>query len=111
MSAEASSTVMTFHMSTVWMGSSSGAGVSKMVGVGTVVYAGMVAAFAFAMCVMLGLATIDVAVSSGTESILSSKSGKACSHFKWKCKTRVDHEVVIDGRYTCIFSSPKGKFN
>ena len=101
--AEVGSIVMMFRMSTVWLGGSGGAGVLKMAGVtvtvcaGTVVYAEMVASFAFAMHKTLGSATIDVAASSGTEGFLSSESGKAHSHFTWKCKTRVDHEVVIDG--------------
>ena len=68
-----------------------------MVCAGTVVYIRMVAVFAFVMRMMLGSATINMAASSGTEGFLSSKSGEACSHFMWKCKTRVDHKVMIDG--------------
>ena len=119
MGTKASSTVMTFCMSTVWLGSSGGPGVSKMVGVavmvcvGTVVYAGMVAAFAFVMCMTLGLATLNMAASSGTEGFSCSESGKAHSHFMWKCKTRVDHEVVIDGArfsYQASASKPDQQF-
>ena len=119
MGSKASSTVMTFCTSTVLLGSSGGAGVLKMMGVavmvcaGTVVYVGMVAAFAFAMHVMLGSATIDMAVSSGTEGLSSSKSSEACSHFMQKCKTRVNHEVVIDGArfsYQASASQPDQQF-
>ena len=64
---EVSLTVVTFRTSTVWLGGSGGAGVSKMAGaavvvcVGTVVYAKMVAAFVSAMHKTLGSATINVA--------------------------------------------------
>ena len=64
-----------------------------MVCAGTVV----VAAFAF---VTLGSATVDVAGSGGAitaDSLLSSGSGEALSHFTWKCSTRVNHEEVTDG--------------
>ena len=102
---EASSTVVTFCTSTVWLGGSGGAGVLKMAGVavtvcaGTVVCAGMVAVFAFAMRMMRGSATIDVAASSGTEgdTFSSSESSEAHSHFTWKCSTRVDHKAVTEG--------------
>ena len=100
---EVSLTVVTFRTSTVWLGSSGRAGVSKMAGAavtvcaGTVVYAEMVAVFAFMMHKTLGSATIDVAVSSGTEGFSSSESGEARSHFTWKCSTRVNHEEVTDG--------------
>ena len=119
MGTEAGLTVVMFCTSTVWMGSSGGAGVSKMVGVavmvcvGTVVYVGMVAAFVFVMHMMLGSATINVAASSGTEGFSSSESGEACSHFTWKCKTRVDHKVVIDGArfsYQASASKPDQQF-
>ena len=59
----------------------------------------VVVAFAFVMFVMLGSATVNVAVSSRTEvmgSFWCSKSGEACSHLTWKCSSRIDHEVVID---------------
>ena len=64
---EVSLTVVTFRTSTVWLGGSGGAGVSKMAGaavavcVGTVVYVEMVAAFAFVMHKTLDSATINVA--------------------------------------------------
>ena len=118
MGAEAGSTVVMFCTSTVWLGGSGGAGVSKMAGAavmvcaGTVVYVEMVAAFAFAMHKTLGSATIDVAASSGTEGFSSSESGEARSHFTWKCKTRVDHEVVIDGtRFSYQASASKPCWN
>ena len=113
MGAKDDSTVMTFHTSTVWLGGSGGAGVSKMAGVavmvcaGTVVCAGMVAAFAFAMCMTRGSATIDMAVSSGTEgdTFSSSESGEARSHFMRKCSTKVDHEAVTEGERVSYQSS------
>ena len=43
---------------------------------------------------------VVVAVSSGAimaDSLSSSESGKAFSHFTWKWSTRVNHEVVTDG--------------
>ena len=103
MGAEAGSTVVMFRTSTVWLGSSGGAGVSNMAGAavtvcaGAVVCVGMVAAFAFAMRMTCGSATIDVAASSGTEGFSSSESGEDCSHLTQKCSTRMDHEVVMDG--------------
>ena len=78
-----------------------------------ILLAEMVAAFAFVMHKTLGSATINVAASSGTEGFSSSKSGKAHSHFTWKCKTRVDHEVVIDGTrfsYQASASKPDQQF-
>ena len=73
----------------------------------------MVDVFAFAMHKMLGSATINVAASSGTEGFSSSESDEARSHFTWKCKTRVDHEVVIDGArfsYQALASKPDQQF-
>ena len=113
MGAKAGSTVVMFHTSTVWLGSSGGAGVSKMAGAavmvcaGTVVCVGMVAAFAFAMRMTCGSATIDVAASSGTEgdTFSSSESGEAHSHFTWKCSTKVDHEAVTEGERVSYQSS------
>ena len=55
------------------------------------------AAFAF---VILSSATVDVAASGGAitaDSLSSSESGEALSHFMWKCSTRVNHEEVTDG--------------
>ena len=99
MGAKASSTVVTFRTSTVWLGGSGGAGVSKMAGAAVTVHAGTVVVVAFAF-VTLGLATVDVAVSGGAitaDSLSSSESGEAFSHFTWKWSTRVNHEVVTDG--------------
>ena len=85
------------------------AGAAVMVCAGTVV----VAAFAF---VTLGSATVDVAASGGAgvgNAIASSESGDARSHFTRKCKTRVDHEVVIDGArfsYQASASKPDRQF-
>ena len=93
-----------FRMSPVWLDSSDMvvlrmAGVTVMVCAGTEVYAGMVV-FTLAMHVMFGLATIDVAVSSGTEGgdFSSSESGESRSHFMWKCNTRVDHKALTEGK-------------
>ena len=68
------------------------AGVAVMVCAGTVV----VAVFAF---VTLGSATVDVAALGGAitaNSLSSSESSEALSHFTWKCSTRVNHEEVTD---------------
>ena len=99
MGSKASSTVVTFRTSTVWLCGSGGAGVSKMAGAAVTVCAGTVVVAAFAF-VMLGSATVNVAASDGAvmaNSLLSSESGKALSHFMWKCSTRVNHEEVTDG--------------
>ena len=99
MGTKASSTVVMFRTSTVWLGGSDGAGVSKMAGAAVTVHAGTVVVVAFAF-VMLGSATVDVAVSGGAimvGSLSSSESGEAFSHFTWKWSTRADHEVVTDG--------------
>ena len=99
MGAKAGSTVVMFHMSTVWLGGSGRAGVSKMAGAAVMVHAGTVVVVVFAF-VTLGLATVDVAVSGGAimaGSLSSSESGEAFSHFTWKWSTRADHEVVTDG--------------
>ena len=85
------------------------AGVAVMVCAGTVV----VAAFAF---VTLGLAAVDVTVIGGTgvgNAIASSESRDARSHFTRKCKTGVDHEVVMDGArfsYQVSASKPDRQF-
>ena len=117
MGTEASSTVMMFHTSTVWLGGSGGAGVSKMAGVAVMVCAGtVVAAFVFVKQVTSGLVTVNVAVIGGTgvgNAIVSNESGDACSHFMWKCETRVNHEVVIDSTrfsYQALASKPDRQF-
>ena len=115
MGAKAGSTVVTFCTSTVWLGGSGGAGVSKMAGAAVTVHAGTVVVAAFAF-VMLSSAAVDVAASGGAgvgNAIASSKSGDARSHFTQKCKTRVDHEVVIDGArfsYQASASKPDQQF-
>ena len=115
--AEAGLTVVTFHISTVWLGGSGGAGVMKMVGAAVTVCVGtVVAAFLFAKWVTSGSVTVNVAAIGGTgvgNAVVSSKSGDACSHFTLKCKTRVDHEVMIDGArfsYQASASKPDWQF-
>ena len=87
--------------------------------VGAVVIGGVgavVAAFVFAKRVTSGLVTVNVAAIGGTgvgTAIASSESGDARSHFTRKCKTRVDHEVVIDGArfsYQASASKPDRQF-
>ena len=87
--------------------------------VGAVVIRGVgavVAAFVFAKRVTSGSVAVNVAAIGGTEvgtAIVSSKSGDARSHFTRKCKTRVDHEVVIDGTrfsYQASASKPDWQF-
>ena len=86
-----------------------------MAGAAVVVCAGTVVVAAFAF-VTLSLATVDVVASGGAitaDSLSSSKSGKALSHFTRKCKIRVDHEVVIDGArfsYQASASKPDRQF-
>ena len=99
MGAEAGLTVVMFHMSTVWLGGSGGAGVSNMAGVAVMVCAGTVVVVAFTF-VMLGSATVNMAASGRAimaDSLSSSKSSETLSHFMWKCSTRVNHEEVTDG--------------
>ena len=99
MGAKASSTVVTFHTSTVWLGGSGGAGVLKMVGAAVTVCAGTVVVAAFTF-VTLGSATVNVAASGGAimvDSLSSSKSSEALSHFTQKYSTRVNHKEVTDG--------------
>ena len=115
MGAKASSTVVMFRMSAVWLGGSGGAGVLKMEGAAVTVHAGTVVVAVFAF-VMLGSAAVDVAASGGAgvgNAIVSSESGDARSHFMRKCNTRVDHEVVIDGTrfsYQASASKPDRQF-
>ena len=90
MGTEASLTVVTFHMSTVWLGSSGRVGVSKMAGAAVTVCAGtVVAVFIFAKQVTSGMVTVNMAVICGTgvgNAIASSESRDAHSHFTQKCK-------------------------
>ena len=59
---------------------------------------------------------VVMAVSGGAitaDSLSSSESGEALSHFMRKCKIRVDHEVVIDGArfsYQASASKPDWQF-
>ena len=87
--------------------------------VGAVVIRGVgavVAAFMFVKRVTSGSVTVNVAAIGGTgvgTAIASSESRDARSHFTWKCKTRVDHEVVIDGArfsYQASASKPDRQF-
>ena len=64
MGTEAGLTVVTFCTSTVWLGSSGGAGVLKMAGVAVTVCVGTVVVAVFTF-VMLGSATVNVAASGG----------------------------------------------
>ena len=112
MGAEASLTVMMCHMSTVWLGCSDRAGVSKMAGAAVMVCVGtVVAAFVFVKQVTSGSVTVNVAVIGGTgvgSAIASSKSRDARSHFTQKCKTR-----AIDGTrcsYQASASKPDWQF-
>ena len=87
--------------------------------IGAVVIRGVgavVVVFIFVKWVTSGLVTVNVAAIGGTgvgNAIASSESGDAHSHFTWKCKTRVDHEVVIDGTrfsYQALASKPDQQF-
>ena len=87
MGTEASLTVVMFHMSTVWLGSSGRVG---MAGAAVTVCAGtVVAVFIFAKQVTSGMVTVNMAVICGTgvgNAIASSESRDARSHFTQKCK-------------------------